>query len=505
MLSFAVYTNGKPADKVNLSGAYVVGSDDVPLRAEISFKNGVIMCKKKAAGPAGLALLWDVPGIGRLMLETGRVLERKQPYVLQVELARGRLTRIAAKSEDWGLIDTDEAEDRLKKVEGARDLLIKALQSDTPAEAAVLGQQALDRAVQASENLSRFHAGILLGRRRQNGGLPKRLFGCAISLDKLSELKRQRLSTAFDFVTLPFNWRDIEPTEQTFNWKPLDGWVETLAKNRIPIKGSSLLSFREGSVPDWMFIWEHDFDTMRDMAFEHARRVMNRYGQYIQVWDAISGIHGPNCFGFNFEQIMELTRMSTALVKQIVPRGTAIVELVAPWGEYYARNQRTIPPMLYADMLLQSNINFDAFGLQVFFGAPEDGSFVRDMFQISAMLDTFAKLGKPLHITAVQVPSDTTTVKAADGATDVSVTDGGTWHRPWAEDVQSEWLRQFAEVALSKPYVDSVSWRALSDAGAQSVPHGGLLKADLSPKAAFHELIKLRSDITGVARTADAK
>lgn len=503
MLSFAVYTNGKPADKVNLTGAYVVGSDDVPLRAEISFRNGVITCKKKAAGPAGLALMWEVQGIGRLLLETGRVLERKQPYILQVELARGRLTRIAAKSEDWGLFDFEDAEERLKNVEDARDLLIRALQSDTPAEAAALGQQALDRAVQASENLSRYHAGVLLGRRRQSGSLPKRLLGCGISLDKLSELKRQRLSAAFDFVTLPFNWREIEATEQTFNWKPLDAWVELLTKNRVPIKGSPLLTFREGWVPDWMFIWEHDFDTLRDMAFEHARRVMNRYGQYVQVWDAISGIHGPNCFGFNFEQIMELTRMSTALVKQTVPRGTAIVELVAPWGEYYARNQRTIPPMLYADMLLQSNVNFDAFGLQVYFGEAEDGAFVRDMFQISSMLDSFAKLGKPLHVTAVQVPSESAAVPG-DGAAE-GVPGGGVWHRPWAEDVQSEWLRHFVEVALSKPFVDSVSWRALSDPAPNSVPHGGLLKPDLSPKAAFHELIRLRADITGAGRPVEVR
>lgn len=64
MLSFAVYSNGQPATTVNLSGAYLLGTDDVPLRAEITFQDGVITCRKRAAGPAGLALLWDVPGVG---------------------------------------------------------------------------------------------------------------------------------------------------------------------------------------------------------------------------------------------------------------------------------------------------------------------------------------------------------------------------------------------------------------------------------------------------------
>ena len=62
MLAFAVYQDGEPASDVRLSSAYVVGSDDVPLRADLSFSNGVITCEKRAAGPAGLAILWHVEG-----------------------------------------------------------------------------------------------------------------------------------------------------------------------------------------------------------------------------------------------------------------------------------------------------------------------------------------------------------------------------------------------------------------------------------------------------------
>lgn len=502
MLSFAVYANGKPAEKVNLAGAYVIGSDDVPLRADVTFKNGVIMCKKRAAGPAGLALLWDVAGVGRIMLETSRVLERKQPYILQVELARGRLTRLAAKTEDWGLTDLENADERLKKVDEARDTLIRALQADTPADAAALGQQALEQSAKVSETLSRFHAAALLARRKQSGALPRRVIGCAVTVDKLSDVQRQRLTSVADFVTLPFVWRDIEPTQQVFNWKPLDAWVELLAKYKVPIKGSALLSLREGHIPDWLFMYEHDFDTIRDMAFEHAKRVLNRYAQYIQVWDVISGIHAQNCFTLTFEQIMELTRMAAALAKQSAPRCVAIVDLIYPWGEYYARNQRTIPPTLYADMVVQSGINFDALGLQCHFGPGQDGAFVRDMFQIASALDTFAKHGKPLHITAVEVPSDTAVIKMAEGPVDPRTLDGGIWHAAWSESIQSDWLRQFIEAALSRPYVDSVSWRGICDHPKSPVPHGGLLKTDLTPKAAYNELLKLRAELSANQRSA---
>ena len=63
------------AEKVNLAGSYVVGTDDVPLRAEVAFKGGIITCRKRAAGPAGLALLWNVKTVGIILLETIRVPE----------------------------------------------------------------------------------------------------------------------------------------------------------------------------------------------------------------------------------------------------------------------------------------------------------------------------------------------------------------------------------------------------------------------------------------------
>lgn len=526
MISFVVHANGKLADKVNLSGAYVVGSDDVPLRAELSFKNGIIACKKRAAGPAGLALLWEVEGAGTILIETIRVQERETPYILQVELARGRLMRIAHKLEDWGLFDYEGTRELGARVDAARDILIRALQADDPAKAAAIGQQALSAAVQCSEEISRFHASVLFSRRKQSGSPGRKIFGCSIALDKPTELARKRLTSAFDFAVLPIVWRHIEPTEQAFNWKPLDAWVEALSRSSggLPLRGSALLAFTEQNVPDWLYIWEHDFDTIRDLAFEHVRRVIHRYGQHIQAWTVISGIHAPTCFAFSFEQLMELTRMSAALAKQVSPRGTAVVELVSPFGEYYARNQRTIPPLLYADMVVQSGVSFDAFGLRFQFGPPTDGSFVRDLFAVSALLDQFSKLGKPLHITGVEVPSQTGAWRGEGGAESgdagPGAPSGGHWREPWNESTQAEWLHCFYELALSKPFVESICWSGLWDASptageAMRVPAkglsapsrapvgavlpGGLLRSDLAPKASYKALLELRRELAGVA------
>ena len=346
MLRFTVYQDGKLADAINLSGAYCIGADDVPLRAELSAKDGIITCEKRAAGPAGLVLLWRVPGVGEMLLETVRLMERDRPYILTVELARGRLMRINAKLEDWGILDHEDGASIAQTLDDAREQLIKALQADDDASACACGDEALRLAVVASAELSRVHANLFVTRRIKTGGFSRNVFGCSIHADTVSSLACQRMKESFDFAMIPLVWRQIEPAEQQFNWDALDGWVEALAKQDVPMHGAPLLSFADAHTPDWLRTWANDFDTIRDFAFEHARRVINRYGQYIQTWHVASGLHANTCVSFNFEQLMELTRMTGALAAQLAPRGTTVLDIVSPWGEYYARNQRTIPPLL---------------------------------------------------------------------------------------------------------------------------------------------------------------
>ena len=209
MLRFVVYRDGKPVDSVNLDGAYLVGSDGVPVRAEIEFRRGEIICRKRSTDPAALALLWPINGGGRMMLETSRLPERDKPYVLQLELLRGRLMRLAQKREDWGLHDFEGTDDIARQIDDSRDQLVAGLKAGTPAEAAATAEKGIGMGLIASEQLTTFHAEIFLNRRKQVGGYPRRLFGCTVNVAATEEAYRQRLLDAFEYLALPFTWRMI--------------------------------------------------------------------------------------------------------------------------------------------------------------------------------------------------------------------------------------------------------------------------------------------------------
>ena len=489
MLRFEVYRNGAQARDVELSGAYLFGQDGIPVRADLISSDGIITCMKRVPGSCGLALLWEAGSAGRFLLPTTRLPERSKAYNLNVELARAQMMHIAQKREDWGLFDYPDAKHLNKEFDDVRKGFIESLKAAEATEAADLADKALAAGVTLGEKIALFHADIFVTRRKaSSAAASKTSFGCVADLFSMAESYQDRLREAFDFVSIPMPWKYTEPKERMHKFTQIDAWINWAARWNKPIHAGPLLSFEPTMVPEWLYIWENDYDSLRELIYEHIQKVVKRYSKYVQVWNVVSGIHAHNTFNLNFEQLMEITRMSCLLVKKLAPNSQVMIDLVLPWGEYYARNQRTIPPLLYADMAVQSGVKFDAFGVQLYMGVPIDGMFVRNLLQISSLLDEFVTLGKAVHVTTCQVPSSISADMWDAWGGQEAVPKAGMWHAPWSQRLQAEWLQAFYRIGISKPYVESICWRDLADYEGHYIPHGGLCHSDLKAKLAFKEL-----------------
>ncbi len=487
MQSFVYYPTDGRTGPPCLHGAHLLGNDGVPVRGEIEWRDGAVCCQPRTQDPVGISLMWTVPDIGTVHLQTTRLPAREKPYHLHVELARHLLMRISIKREEWGLFDYSGMDEIGKQIDAARSAFVESLQAtDQPEKAAKLADQALAIGLNAAEQMSEFHANIFIARRQQSGGFASPFVGFTVP-DGLESTKiLKSLSGTFDFARIPLVWRSIQPTEQDCQYEPIEATLKACAGCKLSLRGGPLLTFGIRSVPDWMYIWENDFESIYEAAREHVQRTVKKFAKSISSWIVVSGIHADSVFGFSFEQIMELTRMAATVTKQVAPRSQVIVDLSQPWGEYYARNQQTIPPLLYADMAVQSGINFDGFGLQLLFGMDAEGFQLRDPLQVSSMIDKLANLGKPLHVTALGAPS-----QPHDGTSD-PLAMGGLWRSAWSEEKQAEWLAQICEIALSKPYVETVCLQPLIDGGDDVIPDSGLLDQDHQPKPVLKRLADLR-------------
>jgi hypothetical protein len=304
----------------------------------------------------------------------------------------------------------------------------------------------------------------------------------------------------FDFAVLPMSWKQLQPEEGSFHTEAVDEWVDFLTKKRMPIIAGPLIDLTDGAVPDWMFIWEHDFESLREMAYEYVQKVVQRYRRQISVWNVVSGLHTNTAFTLSFEQIIELTRLLIAQLKTIHPNARTLITVSQPYGEYHARGSTSVAPIFYAEMVAQAGINFDAYGLEIEQGVPVRGGYMRDMFQLSCLLDRFSTIGRPVFMTALGAPGRHTPDPSdrSEGKLDPAM--AGRWKRPWDPQLQAEWIDVVYKLALSKPFIESVAWGNLSDSNT-TLPAGGLLDDMLKPKPSFQKIQELRE---GFARARKA-
>jgi GH35 family endo-1,4-beta-xylanase len=489
-LKFIAYKDGKAAKDFVLSSAYVFGADSVPLRGSrnVRSKDGVVEFDGKGNETIGLSLMWTANGFGKIQLCTTRLIDRQQPYILNVELARAKLMQIVVKREEWSLFDgNDKIAAFAHQAQGHFVDALKVI--NNPAKASILADRSLRKALIFSERLAARNAEFYLSARVKNKGLGRHSLGCKIDPELLANEKyRKRLFEMFCFVTIPIKWAKLEPEQGKFDFSSIDKALENFSGRRLAVCAGPLLHFSKDHLPDWLNNGKMEFEKIRESAYKFVTELVGRYYGKIHAWHVISGINAVNCFNFNFEQIMEMTRTACLAARTADPKSKSrkIVEIFYPWGEYYATKKDTIPPLVYADMVIQNGVPIDAFGVKMHFGIEQPGCQVRDMMHISSRLDCFSSLGKPLHITGVAIPGGSDkTVEAA----------GGVWHKEWSPQVQAEWIEQFYKIALGKNFIQSVTYSALADSPMNEVHDSGLVDSSLAMKKAYISVGKLQKVI----------
>lgn len=496
MLRFAAYRDGQGVRNIDLAGAYMYGSDGVPVRADLVAAGHLVTCMKRTSGACALCVLWPAGKAGKMLLPTTRLPESPKPYNLNLELARAQIMRLYQRREEWAVFDLYGAEEIHREFNAIRGQFVEALKADIkdPPGAARIADETLEQALVFGEKMCLFHADAMAHRRSLAGETPPRMGG-QVDLHIDNDAYRRRLSHAFDFVYLPISWRELEPKERVYEQDTLDTWINWAGREQLKVHLGPLLSFQPEYLPDWLYLWESDYNTLKNLIYGHIRRIVQRYRDQVNVWVVGSGLHSINTFNLSFDQIMELTRASCQLVKRLAPDSEVVIDLPMPWGEHYARNIRTIPPMRYADMAFQNNYAFDGFGIHLTMGIARDGYFLRDFLQVCGLLDAFQLYDKNMYITACQVPSSIEPDPTDIWAGQCDVAQGGIWHNGWSERLQAEWLQALLRMALARPFVQSVCWHDLADLPGHFLPHGGLLRRDLHPKMAYQELIHFRSSL----------
>ncbi|MEI7658536.1 MAG: endo-1,4-beta-xylanase [Phycisphaerae bacterium] len=568
MLSFVVFdAEGVDSRHFPPRKAYLVGPDETPVQGMIELRHGVVDARKMVTSTVGLAVQLQVAGghvgqesasQGLLTVHTCLLPDRDEPYLLTIELARRQIMFVLNKMEDWGLFDLGAEHPLMSEFDGARETFTQALVAQregtgTGAGAGVggaaggfnpaadgLATKALTTGIRVGERMTLLNAERQFRTRVSGAGyrdaaahlarltpekprpgspivlpgaghcvleeMPQ--IGCAVSPGSFTEIQQRAILASCDFVTMPMRWVDLEPSEGKYHFASTDRWIEWAVRTaKLPVVAGPLVDLRPQSAPDFLFIWENDYDTLREIVQEHVTAVVTRYRRTISRWTVASGLNVNMNLKISFDQIVDLTKLCIALVRKLHPGAKVQLEVAQPWGEYHSMNRRSIPPLQYAETIVQMgaaqpSIQVDAIAIRTQMGHAEPGLSTRDLLSLSAMLDRFASLEKPIFVSSLGCPSGPIAPKPFTpraGAEPVEPYEPGYWREPWSETQQASWLAAAAAVCASKPYVQGICWQDLSDAGPgqtpPEMPLGGLLGPGGAPKPSLTRLAQVRKGI----------
>ena len=131
---------------------------------------------------------------------------------------------------------------------------------------------------------------------------------------------------------------------------------------------------------------------------------------------------------------------------QIAPDIELVVGVSQPWGEYLAREEHTYLPLVFLDTLLRAGLRLSALDLEIAMGIDPRGSYCRDLLEISRLMDSFAVLGTPLHV-SLCFPSSSEMDSNAESEQELTA---GYWHGGFTPEAQRDWAVAVAALAAVK-------------------------------------------------------
>jgi hypothetical protein len=423
---------------------------------------------------------WHVEGQGELTLSTGWLMEREQPYQLEIELARGKICQVRSQLFEWQAIGLSVPEELEALVKDAVARLAHASTlRDEPKAAAKKADHAIRVAVQAAQWLGRCYAEQSLSARLHQRGKLETQVGVHLGDVPLQDGVAPLVKGSFNTGCVPLRWRKIEATECAYDWSVSDQQVAWCQEKGLLIHAGPLLAFDELGMPEWLCL-QTDFGSLAGCVGEFITAAVKRYKGRVSLWRCAARINVADVLGLEQEERLRLAAEAVQITRELDPDTPAIVSFDQPWGEYTGRETVDFPRYL-ADTLVRANVGLTGLGLEINVGYHPGGSYPRDVLELSQLVDAWAVLGLPLHVT-LTIPSGSSPDPQARSECQPLST---AYASGWTTKIQQNWTELYLPLLLSKGNVHSVAWSQLRDAEPHAFPHGGLFDIQDRPKPAL--------------------
>ena len=488
VMRFLVHPPDVLAGSNATSEAYLSGLDARIFPTHVELEDNLLTCRRMVSDSAKLNIAWPVAGVGAPVLTTASLREREQPYILALELARGKLSEVRETWAAWEQAGMSIPDAFRKKQKEAFHYFAQA------SAAAILPDQASEQACQsikaaleaASMLIDAYTIQRMTSIRRSSHQSPGLLGG--VLNGPLSEpAEWQSLKEAFNTVSVPINWREIEPAEGDYRWDAVDELIESAAQQRFILKGGPLIDLGNQGLPDWLAPWKNDFLNLPSFVCDYIDTAVGRYQGLVRLWEVSAYGNTGGALELGEDHCLALVARTLEAAKRVDSDSQLFVRIERPWGEYLREGQHRLSPFQFVDALVRSNLGLAGVTLELNCGYGPEGCFAREMLSVSKLIDFWSLLGVQVHVN-LACPAQAGADPLANDRFDVRP---GVWRDEWNEETQAEWMEHVVPLLLAKPSVTGVFLSQLSDAVPHRFPHAGLLNRDAKPRPMLQPLLRI--------------
>lgn len=438
------------------------------IASETTLSAGRLRCHRPQPDSSQLRLLYQPHADGApVVTHTTSLRESEGNYRLEVELARGELSRLRNYHGAWtgsGLLTSPQLEQLMKKSQ--QMFFRSSMDGGTAAEAI----QSLLVTRDAVGELCRLYTAQRLAFRRQRSSHFPMFLGCV-----LSEVPScpEKFLEVFSAASLQTNWATLEPDCGQYEWEKFDEVVDWATDQKLVIQGGPLIDLVHDSFPVWMQPWRGDIVNVQSFAADFVETVVGRYVGRIRHWEVVCGANCGGIAGLTEEQRLNLVIRTVEAARHVDEQIQISLRIIQPWGEYLSDSTNRLTPIQFIDTLRRTGVRIAEVNLDIRFGTGHRQSLPRDLLGLSQLLDHWSLLQLPLNI-VLSLPSffpDTRRTAQLD-------------------TLQSQWLRQSMLMCLAKERVTGVycaDWRDNENST-------GLISADGTLHPAWEQLKTLEAN-----------
>ncbi len=458
----------------SLASAYLAGMEGIPWRSANRWNHREGMTPvafsldRTIAESGNLNIPWRVKGVGELMLSTASLMETSAPYNLPLELARGVVNRLRNQLADWRMAGLTLPDELAAEIYAASNAFVSAITSlPVHAAAVAAAEKAIRLALQAGEALCLEYSRQALAARHQRDEQLRTLFGCRLGSRPIEGSEAECVKRGFNTAVVPFTWRTIERNAGKHEWEVFDQQITWCQENGLRVIGGPLLQLDEQHLPDWLYLWEDDFEQVQSYLTQYIHATVSRYRGRVQVWNCAARMNISGAIPLSEEQRLRLMVAAVAELRRNDPQTPIILSFDQPWAEYLAANDRELSPLHLADSLVRADLGVAGVGVEINIGYQPAGSARRELVEYSRQLDRWSVLGQKL-IVFVSCPSDAGSNENARRQVRASTAEQ-------SPESQSAFMGKLIPLMLAKPFVDGIIWNELSDAAPQEFANAGVM------------------------------